>query len=359
MIRDMSAPFPGPHLPEAAESGTIVSRARTHLATLRGIPEVLEQLGVPCEPILNVANLTRGDFDDPERSAPFDEMDRLIGVCVRRTGCAHFGLLLSQYVNLQSFGLPGRLALHAPSVGVALQELAAHFVLQESGGVPSVAIHDGAATFAYGIHALGIRNADQIYDLSVGAMLNIMRQLCGESWQPDFVMLPRKRPGNLRPYREILRVPIRFDAPQAAVVFRESHLLQPIAGADPFLHALIESHARAALARQGSPLQAHVRRAIRLLLAAGNCSRVEVARQLDMHERTLGRRLQASGMTFQALLDETRAEMARQLLQDTRSSIARIAHALGYQDPTIFTRAFRRWTGATPRAFRASLPTTS
>jgi AraC-like DNA-binding protein len=326
---------------------------------LRGIPVVLERFGVPSEPILSAAKLTRFDFDDPQRSAPFDEMDRLIGVCVRRTRCAHFGLLLSQYVSLQSFGLPGRLALHAPSVGVALQELAAHFVLQDSGGVPSIAIHDGTATFAYGIHAYGVRHADQVYDLSVGAMLNIMRQLCGESWQPNLVMLPRKRPEDLRPYREILRAPLRFDALQAAVVFPESQLLQPIVGADPFLHALIETHASAALARQSSPLQAEVRRAIRLLMLAGDCSRAEVARRLDMHERTLGRRLQASGTTFQALLDETRAEMARQLLQDTRSSIARIAHSLGYRDPTIFTRAFRRWTGSTPRAFRASLPTNS
>jgi len=315
---------------------------------------VLERFGVPCEPILKAAKLTRFDFDDPERSAPYDEMDRLIGVCVRRTNCAHFGLLLSQYVSLQSFGLIGRLALHAPNVGVALQEFATHFALHESVGAPSVAIHDDIATFAYGIHTHGIWNADQIYDLSVGAMLNILRQLCGESWQPDLVMLPRKRPTNLRPYREILRAPLRFDALQAAVVFPESQLVQPVVGADQLLHSLIETHASAALVRQSSPLQAEVRRTIRLLILAGHCSRADVARRLDMHERTLGRRLQVSGTTFQALLDETRAEMARQLLQDTRSSIARIAQSLGYQDPTIFTRAFRRWTGNTPSEFRSS-----
>ena len=355
MIRDMSA-----HIPELEEPGTkgeakAFRPPRTHLATLRGIPAVLERFGVPSEPILRAANLTRSDFDDPERSAPFDELDRLIGVCVRRTNCAHFGLLLSQYVSLQSFGLAGRLALHAPNTGSALQELAAHFILHESGGVPSVAIHDGTATFAYGIHAHGIRHADQIYDLAVGAMLNIMRQFCGESWQPNLVLLPRKRPANLRPYREILRAPLRFDAQRAAVVFPESHLMRPIVGADPYLHALLETHASAALARQSSPLQAEVRRTIRLLMLAGNCSRAEAARRLGMHERTLGRRLQASGTTFQALLDETRDEMARQLLRDTRSSVARIAQSLGYRDSTIFTRAFRRWTGSTPREFRASL----
>jgi AraC-like DNA-binding protein len=74
-----------------------------------------------------------------------------------------------------------------------------------------------------------------------------------------------------------------------------------------------------------------------------------------LHERTLGRRLQASGTTFQRLLDATREEMARQLLSDTRVPVSRIASALGYGDPTVFTRAFMRWTGRTPSRFRAEL----
>jgi AraC-like DNA-binding protein len=52
------------------------------------------------------------------------------------------------------------------------------------------------------------------------------------------------------------------------------------------------------------------------------------------------------------LLDETRSEHARQLLHDTTAPIARIAQSLGYKNPTVFTRAFRKWYGMTPRDFR-------
>ena len=75
-----------------------------------------------------------------------------------------------------------------------------------------------------------------------------------------------------------------------------------------------------------------VRRAIRLLLLTRQCSRAEVARRLGLHERALGRRLQATGTTFQRLLDETREEIARQLLCDTDIPVARVAAALGYGD---------------------------
>jgi AraC-like DNA-binding protein len=356
MIRDMGPP--APRTPAPAARPTPGARVpRSHLTTLRGLPAVLEQFDVPSEPILRAAGLTRADLEDPERTASFTDLDRLIGTCVRRTKCTHFGLLMSRHVNLQTFGIAGRLALNAPSVGAALQDLAAYFVLHDSGGVPNVAIHDGTATFAYGIHAPGVRNSEQVYDLSVGAMVNIMRQLCGPRWRPDVLLLPRKRPPDLRPYREILAAPLRFDSVQAAVLFPAAWLSRPVANSDPLLHDVLADRATAALAGQDPLLHADVRRTIRLLLTGGDCSRTEVARRLGMRERTFGRRLQETGTTFQALLDEARLALAQQLLHDTRLPVARVASALGYHDPTVFTRAFRRWTGQTPRGFRASLAT--
>lgn len=355
MIRDMTPrkSAPGPAGGPGAAAGTATARA--HVAAMRGIPLVLEKFGVPSEPVLAAVNLRAADLDDPERSASFADLDRLFGLCLRRTKCAHFGLLVGQYITLQSFGVAGRLARNAPSVGAALQDLAAFFVLQDSGGSLRVAIHDGLVTLGYGIHVPGIKHADQIYDLAVAAIANVMRQLCGPGWRPDAVLLPRKRPADIRPYREFFAAPLRFDSIMAAVVFPERHLSQAIADADPLLHKLLSDNAVAAIALTDPILHGEVRRTIRLLLLTQQCSRAEVARRLGLHERTLGRRLQASGMTFQRLLDDTRLDMAGQLLRDTHVPVARVAAALGYGDPTVFTRAFTRWTGRTPSQFRAEL----
>jgi AraC-like DNA-binding protein len=355
MIRDMaprsSSPAPARHPGAAAGLAT----ARAHVAALRGIPRVLESLGIASEPVLAAVNLRAADMDDPERSASFADLDRLFGLCLQRTNCGHFGLLVGQYVTLQSFGVAGRLARNAPSVGAALQDLAAFFVLHDSGGSLGVAIHDGRVTVSYGIQVAGIKHADQIHDLAVAALANVMRQLCGLGWRPAAVLLPRKRPADIRPYREHFAAPLRFDSIMAAVAFPERDLSRAIADADPLLHKLLSDSAASAIARTDPILHAEVRRAIRLLLPMQRCSRAEVARQLGLHERTLGRRLQASGTTFQLLLDDTRLDMARQLLRDTHVSLARVAVALGYGDPTVFTRAFARWTGRTPSRFRTEL----
>ena len=351
MIRDMKR---RPRQQRSSESPAAdpVAVPRVHLNAFRGLPDVLAGFNVPSEPILKTAGLTRQDLEDSERSASFPDMDRLIGLCVRRTKCAHFGLLVGQHVNLQSFGIAGRLARNAPSVGAALQDLAAHFVLHDSGGVPSIAIHDDTATLAYGIHTAGVRNADQVYDQSLISMLNVMHQLCGAGWTPDAVLLPRRRPTDIRPYREILQAPLHFDAVQCAVIFPAFWLARPVADADPLLHMVLQDRASTELSGQEPMLHGDVRRTLRLILPARRCSRADVAERLGIHPRTLGRRLQESGTTFQALLDDTRAQIAKQLLLDTHLPVARISAGVGYKDPTIFTRAFVRWTGCTPSEFR-------
>jgi AraC-like DNA-binding protein len=119
--------------------------------------------------------------------------------------------------------------------------------------------------------------------------------------------------------------------------------------------ALLAENASTAISRREPVTHGDVRKTIRLLLLTRQCSRAEVARRLGLHERALGRRLQASGTIFQRLLDDTREEIARQLPCDTDIPAARVTTVLGYGDATVFTRAFTRWTGHTPSEFRAQL----
>ena len=93
----------------------------------------------------------------------------------------------------------------------------------------------------------------------------------------------------------------------------------------------------------------------RLLSAriAGGATRIETgARELALSPRTLQRRLTAEGVTYQALLDETRKEAAAGYVNDSALSLAEIAYLLGYSEPAPFHRAFKRWYGVTPDTFR-------
>jgi AraC-like DNA-binding protein len=85
----------------------------------------------------------------------------------------------------------------------------------------------------------------------------------------------------------------------------------------------------------------------------------EVAARLKLPSRTLKRKLAAAGTGFLTLLDEARLDRAARLLQADARTVDEIAITLGYSDTANFTRAFRRWTGTTPAAYRRSGPGTS
>jgi AraC-like DNA-binding protein len=91
----------------------------------------------------------------------------------------------------------------------------------------------------------------------------------------------------------------------------------------------------------------------RTQLLTDRCSAAKVAELFAIHRRTLNRRLSADGTAFKVVADEVRFEIARQLLTDTAMPLGQIAAVLEYSEAGAFTRAFRRWAGQTPTAWRA------
>ncbi len=104
--------------------------------------------------------------------------------------------------------------------------------------------------------------------------------------------------------------------------------------------------------RADHELTTRVGRAVAASLATGQPTIARAAKAAGMSARTLQRRLLDLGLTYSLLLDEVRLETACRLLEQSETSLAKIAATLGYADPANFTRAFQRWTGQTPSAFR-------
>ena len=96
---------------------------------------------------------------------------------------------------------------------------------------------------------------------------------------------------------------------------------------------------------------ARVEQAVEPLLAAGGIRVAGVARALGVSRQTLYRRLKAEGTTFEKLLDGLRHRLASRLLGEGMA-VKDIAYRLGFSDPAAFSRAFKRWTGASPSASR-------
>jgi len=102
-------------------------------------------------------------------------------------------------------------------------------------------------------------------------------------------------------------------------------------------------------ASRATPLRRTVELHIEPLLGAGPIRVEEVARALGYSRQTLYRRLKAEGATFEEVLDGLRHRLALRLIRDEGLPVKEVAWRLGYSDPAAFSRAFKRWTGSSPR----------
>jgi len=131
----------------------------------------------------------------------------------------------------------------------------------------------------------------------------------------------------------------------------------PVVSADPFLSKLLIKYCEDALSHRRSSresFRSRVENAVAPLLPHGKAQVGDIARRLGVSQRTFHRRLSSEGLTFTGLLESLRFDLAKRYLAEETLTISKLAWLLGYQDVGSFSHAFKRWTGTTPREFRAA-----
>jgi AraC-like DNA-binding protein len=314
------------------------------------IPALLRERGVDPQRLLERVGLAPDALDSPHGRVPFRPAARLLIEAAHAARCPHFGLLVGERYTFDAVGLPGELALSAATVGEALEIFSVYQRLNSQGGSVYFKRYKASAEIGYAIFHPQMDALAPVYDLAIASQVAGLRELCGATWDPESVLLPRTCPADERPYREYFRCPVVFDADHAAVRFGGAALEQRLPTADPTRKAALE-RAIAGLPRDELTVQLY--RALRLVLLDGGTRAGPLAEQFAMHRRTLQRHLKERGITFRAVLDEVRYDAARQLLSETTLPAGEIAQAVGYAEPSSFTHAFKRWSGRTPAQWRA------
>lgn len=317
------------------------------------IPEVLRTLGADPADVCAAAGIDLELFDDPSNLISFRAASHLFRVCTERTGCPHFGLLVGQKSGLDSLGLLGLLMKYSPDVESALRSVVRYMHLHIGGAVTTLEVSGKTAMLSYEIYQADAEATEQIGDGAVATMYNIMRELCGSKWNPLEVRLAHRQPDDVAPFRRFFQAPLRFDAAENALVFFADSLRRPLPVADRELRRLLAAQIEALEALHGESLPDQIRGMLRTALLTGHAKADQVAALFSVHSRTLSRRLNAFGTSLQELVDETKFEIARQMLRDSAMEVGQIAELLDYAGASAFTRAFRRWSGTTPAAWRA------
>ncbi len=155
-------------------------------------------------------------------------------------------------------------------------------------------------------------------------------------------------------YDRIFQVPVRFGCDLNALRLAGGAMDLKTPPAPSYAAGVLEAHAEALLEKlEGArTLRGRVEQALLPRLPVGEAGVEAVARELGFSRQTLYRRLRAEGTTFDQVLDELRYRTALHHLIDQGASVNETAYRLGFSDPAAFSRAFKRWTGKSPREAR-------
>jgi AraC-like DNA-binding protein len=185
----------------------------------------------------------------------------------------------------------------------------------------------------------------------LGSWMNICLQLGDTPRMPSRVLLPHPAPADTSLHRAVFGEGVRFGSEEAELHFSAGVLDAPLPRGDASLASVLDRHVEQLLlqARATRPWSTRVGEDVARQLADGTPRLEQVAARLGVSPRALRRRLEEEGTTFARVVDALRRGLALELTRNPGVSLGEVAFLLGFSEPSAFHRAFRRWTGRTPR----------
>ena len=276
----------------------------------------------------------------------------LLERAVTVTGRADFALQLGLRQTASSLGPVGRLMSLAPTLGEALSDFVS-FQINNSRAA-AVYLNRVGDDFAFGIGLYDrAHNVSCLpYDLSAAMGCSLLRQLTRGQVAPLEIMMIRRAPKDPAPYHRLAPCPVRFDQPQCCLILSSQQLAHKLPDADETERAGLLQGLNEALSRAPWGVSGQVRHALRPALLQGADSLRDMADALRLHPRSLERQLKEEGTSFEAIRDEVRFAIAKELLALTRLPVGEISTSLSFGSHSSFIHAFQRWAGTTPTNWR-------
>jgi len=276
----------------------------------------------------------------------WDEAERLYGQPGLPSALAHA-------IPFGAFGALDYLVGSADTVGGCCDSAVLHFAMVSIDTTLEIDLLDD------GVRAFRVRAVGQLpvhaLEFTLAALFSRLRYVSGGSFVPQLLGLPMAQPTNDGVRSRLFGLVPTYQHPCAEMLIDAATWQLPTHSADAFLHATLKGMAeQLQLTHAGdTTLERALRVRLRDALAQGRADAARMAELLGVSERTLQRRLADIGHSFSDVVEEFRREEAARLLARPGLHLAEVASRLGYAEQTSFTRAFRRWTGITPGAWRA------
>lgn len=325
-------------------SSTIASWSAT-------IIRALEAHGLDGPAIAKTAGIDPAALQEPDARVPRAALTHLWRLAVAATGDPCFGLTVARFPMQTTFHALGYAVLASTTLKEALERIIRYRRL--IGDVVQLSIEEAGDRYRFiidvssqpGVVPFEAVNAFVAVTVRQARMLHANRD-----FNPLAVSLQRPAPVHPEPFQRVFRAPVSFSQPTNFLEYARADLERRL----PAGNAEIARQNEAVVVRYLARLKhvgvaSRVQHALIEALPNGEPSKQAIARTLAMSPRNLQRLLAAEGTSFKEILNAARLSLARSYIAEGRLPLTEIAFVLGFADSSAFSRAFKRWTGRSPR----------
>lgn len=334
------------HADPRSQANLVPSVARVLLA-------LAEERGLSVERLCRGLGLTSQTLVEEEVLVSHQQTRALILRVQRELNEPALGLAVGARETPVSWGLAGLAMLSCETLGEAVSYGLERQTLIGSMTPHLLSIENGFLYLSSTPNIFDLEIESFLVEESFAGVVAVTRCMVGAHFKPICVEFAYPNPAPLRLYERFFRCPVHFNAEAHRMTVDASWLQVRMPGYDRLSSEVVRKQLNRLLPAPigRNDLLASVVSRIRYGLQDRPSQR-GLAAQVNVSERTLRRRLVAQNASYRDLRDETRYERARDLLINSELSISEVAQALGYADPRSFRRAFKRWSGELPTAFR-------
>jgi AraC-like DNA-binding protein len=322
--------------------------------------------GADRDTLIEEASIRAFDLDDPDNRIPLANYLALLKAGIRLCNEPALSLLFGEAVKVQDISIVGSLGQLIGNVEEGRRQMNRYASLMldaDDGGTSD------ASEFVRENGDIWMKLTSEIYvDHPLLTESGFARGVCGCREMlasipnpanlsfPKAIRFTHEEPSYRAEYDRIFGVPLFFGSSMNAIAIDGALLNLKMPRANPYLAEVLTAHAENLLKdlENSRSTTGKVEGLLLQVLHTGEVSVELIARQLGLSRQTLFRKLKAEGVTFEKVLTELRHKLALHYLNDKDVSVNETAYLVGFSEPAAFSRAFKRWTGSSPRTVRRS-----
>jgi len=318
------------------------------------IAKALEAEGHNAKLAFEHVGLDPDKLRDPNARYSYYKITDLWKHAVDLTNDSGFGLKAARQMHPTTFHALGFSWLASATLKEAMERLVRYVHIMNSAIVVRLEDDEECTNLVFPIPESIKDYAYEAFDAGFAAIIELCRTSSGKNFKPLELSMIRPEPACMQEFTALFQCPVKYSQSQNIFTFRRTELEAslPTSNAELALtNDKVVADYLAALDRSDVVMQ--VKTKLIEKLSYGDVTEDYIATAVNMSRRSLQRKLKEKGVSYKGLLDGTRSDLAKEYIRNSRLSINEITYMLGFSEPSNFTRAFKRWTGHSPSAYRS------